>query len=152
MRFIGGDALKKFSFVGVEAMVTRKLRVLIARFGEGYEEAMLKLAEACSKAGFEVIYTNAQDPKAIVSSAIQESADHIGITTLPGASVQDFVELFEELRTQGATDVRVTAGGLFPQEDVDRIKQLGLLDFYPRGSIYEKIERWTQEHGTTAES
>jgi methylmalonyl-CoA mutase, C-terminal domain len=128
-------------------MTKRKLRVLVAKFGEGYEEAMLKLANACCEAGFEVVYTDMRDPRAIVVAAVQEAVDHIGITTLPGATVEDFAKLFELLREEGISHVRVTAGGFFDEDDIEKIKNIGVLDFYPRGSIYRKIEQWTREFG-----
>jgi methylmalonyl-CoA mutase C-terminal domain/subunit len=121
-------------------MARRKLRVLIAKFGEGYEKAMFKLASACSEAGFEVVCTDIDDPQAIVVAAIQEAVDHIGITTLPGATVEDFSKLFELLKKEGVSHIRVTAGGFFPEQDVIFLKRMGLIDFYPKGSIYGKIE------------
>ena len=133
-------------------MSKKRLRVLIARFGEGYEQAMVKLAYSCCEAGFEVVYSDLNDPEAIVACAVQESVDHIGITTLPGARVEDFSRLFQAMEKGGITHVRVTAGGLFPEEDVTEIRRLGVVDFYPRGSIYKKIEEWTQEYGGPAES
>jgi methylmalonyl-CoA mutase, C-terminal domain len=132
-------------------MVKRKLRVLIAKFGEGYEKAMFKLASACSEAGFEVVYTDIDDPQAIVASAIQEAVDHIGITTLPGATVEDFSKLFQLLKKEGVSHIRVTAGGFFPEEDVTLIRELGVVDFYPKGSIYKKIEEWTHAYGDSTE-
>jgi methylmalonyl-CoA mutase C-terminal domain/subunit len=124
----------------------RKLRILLARFGDGYEGAMLKLAGSCSEAGFEVVYTDVADPKAIVASAVQEAVDHIGITTLPGAKVDDFRTLFELIAKEGIPEVRVTAGGFFPEQDTEKIKKMGVLDFYPRGSIYNKIAQWKKEY------
>ena len=120
---------------------------MIARFGEGHENAMLRLAHTCCEAGFEVVYTDLNDPEAIATCAIQETVDHIGITTLPGTRVEDFTQLFEALAREHHSHVRVTAGGFFHEEDVERIKRLGVIDFYPGGSIYEKIERWSEEYG-----
>jgi len=132
-------------------MTRRKLRILIAKFGDGYENAMLKLATACSEAGFEVVYTDIQDPRAIVASAVQEAIDHIGITTLPGANVENFADLFRLLAENGVSNIRVTAGGFLPEEDITRIKQMGVLDFYREGSIYKKIEKWTEEFGESTQ-
>ena len=132
-------------------MPKKRLRILIARFGKGYENAMLKLAHTCCEAGFEVVYTDLRDPEAIASCALQESVDHIGITTLPGATVRNFESLFEFLSKDGLSNVRVTAGGLFPHEDVEKIRQLGVVDFYPADSIYDKIERWREEYGEFAD-
>jgi methylmalonyl-CoA mutase C-terminal domain/subunit len=124
-----------------------KLRVLIAKFGEGYENAMLKLAHDCCEAGFEVIYAGLSDPEAIAVCALQESVDHIGITTLPGAAVEDFVKLFDIMKNKGIHNVRVTAGGIFPEEDVEKIKRLGIIEFYAGSSIYDRMEKWTAEYG-----
>jgi methylmalonyl-CoA mutase C-terminal domain/subunit len=128
-------------------MPKKRLRILIARFGDGFENAMLKLAHSCCEAGFEVVYTDLRDPEAIVACALQESVDHIGITTLPGATVGDFANLFKVLSRNGLDDIRVTAGGVFSPEDVKQIRQMGVTDFYPGGSIYEKIEKWREEYG-----
>lgn len=133
-------------------MRKKRLRILIARFGEGYENAMLRLAQTCCVAGFEVVYTDLNDPAAIAACAIQESVDHIGITTLPGTRIDDFAALFEILEREGYSQVRVTAGGFFPAEDIEKIKQLGVIDFYPKGSIYEKIEKWSEEYGGTTDT
>lgn len=128
-------------------MPKKRLRILIARFGEGHEKAMLKLAHSCCEAGFEVVYTDLQDPEAISKCAMQESVDHIGITTLPGATVRNFADLFKILKSDGLTQVRVTAGGIFPEEDIEKVKELGVTDFYRGGSIYDKIEEWREEYG-----
>jgi methylmalonyl-CoA mutase, C-terminal domain len=135
----------------VVPMTKRKLRVLIAKFGEGHEKAMFKLASACSEAGFEVVYTDIDNPQAIVAAAIQEAVDHIGITTLPGATVEDFSRLFEMLKKEKVSHIRVTAGGFFPEQDVILIQKMGVIDFYPRGSIYQKIEEWTKAYGESTE-
>jgi len=132
-------------------MTRRKLRVLVARFGNGYANAMLKLANACSEAGFEVVYTDLQDPQAIVASAIQEAVDHIGITILPGANLEDFAKLFKLLDENGVSHIRITAGGFLPDEDMARIKEMGALDFYPKGSIYKRIDQWTRDFGESTE-
>lgn len=103
---------------------------------------MLRLARTCSEAGFEVICIADSDPRAIVVSAIQECVDHIGITTLPGASVEDFCRLFDLLRQEGLQDIRITAGGIFPQKDIPAILEMGISQFFPGSSIYGKIEAW----------
>jgi methylmalonyl-CoA mutase C-terminal domain/subunit len=129
-------------------MDTRKLRVLIAKFGGGHDNAMLKLAHDCCEATFEVIYAGVNDPEAIAICALQESVDHIGITTLPGATVEDFAKLFNIMEKNGVHNVKVTAGGIFPEEDVEKIKRMGVIDFYIGGSIYDRMEKWTAEHGS----
>jgi methylmalonyl-CoA mutase C-terminal domain/subunit len=118
----------------------------MARFGEGYQTAMMKLARAFSEAGFEVIYTELQDPQAIVNSAIQESVDHIGVTTLPGVDVQSFATLLELLKKEGADHIRITAGGFLADEHIPKLKELGVVEFFPKGTTYEELIEWAIEH------
>ena len=127
-------------------MSERKVRILMAKFGEGYEVAVMKLAKAFSEAGFEVIYTDLQNPEAIVASAIQESVDHIGITTLPGARLDQFKRVFEQLAKEGASAIQVTAGGFLPAENIEQIKQAGVVEFFPKGTTYTELIEWAQEN------
>ena len=89
----------------------RTVRILMVKFGEGYDEAMTRLSLAFREAGFEIIYTDTQRPEAIVASAIQESVDHIGITTLPGADLGNIKKTIDLLRDSGVDDIQITAGG-----------------------------------------
>jgi methylmalonyl-CoA mutase C-terminal domain/subunit len=120
----------------------RKVRILMARLGGGYNTAMHNLASAFSKAGFEVIYTDSQDPRAIVTSAIQESVDHIGITTLPGADPNDFANIIELLNREGVSEIKVTAGGFLVEDAIPVIKEMGVLEFFPKGTTYEELIEW----------
>ncbi len=124
-------------------MVNRRVRILMVKFGDGYQTAMMKLARAFSEAGFEVIYTELQDPQAIVNSAIQESVDHIGVTTLPGTDVQSFANLLELLKKEGAGHIRITAGGFLPDESIPRLKEMGVVEFFPKGTSYEELIEWS---------
>jgi methylmalonyl-CoA mutase C-terminal domain/subunit len=123
-------------------MVDRRVRILIAKFGEGYQMAIMKLARAFSEAGFEVIYTELQDPQAIVNSAIQESVDHIGVTTLPGTDAQPFEALIKLLKKEGASHIRITAGGFLTDESISRIKEMGVVEFFPKGTSYDELIEW----------
>jgi len=127
-------------------MSNRRVRILMGKFGEGYESAMLHLARVFSEAGFEVIYTELQDPRAIVTSAIQESVDHIGITTLPGADIELFSGILALLKEMGAERVQVTAGGILPEEDIPRVKAMGVVEFFPRGTTYAELIDWSRKN------
>ena len=127
-------------------MTERKIRILMGKLGEGYETALVKLARAFSEAGFEVIYTELQDPQAIVASAIQESVDHIGITILPGADIENFSKIFQLLRKEDASHVHITAGGFLEEKDVARIKKMGVFEFFPKGTTYSELIQWAKEN------
>ncbi|MDR3555580.1 MAG: cobalamin-dependent protein [Syntrophobacteraceae bacterium] len=124
----------------------QKVRILMAKLGEGHEPAIFKLGGAFSEAGFEVIYTTIQDPRAIVTAALQESADHIGITTLPGVQIEDFAKLFELLARENLSQIKVTAGGFLEEEDIEKIKEMGVVEFFPKGTTYGELIEWSKLH------
>ena len=102
---------------------------------------MLNLAKALGDAGLEVIYTELQDPLAIVKSALQESVDHIGITTLPGADIRAFYEIKRFLKEEDSDHISITAGGFLAKEDISKVKALGVLEFFPKGTSLIKTLR-----------
>jgi methylmalonyl-CoA mutase C-terminal domain/subunit len=127
-------------------MAQRKTRILLGKLGEGYRDTLFQLAEAFREAGFEVVFTDLQDPEAIVRSAVQESVDHIGITILPEADIQAFSEIRDILKREGIEDITVTAGGFLDEKDVPALKALGVLEFFPRGTSWETLIEWSKKH------
>jgi methylmalonyl-CoA mutase C-terminal domain/subunit len=127
-------------------MPVRKVRILLGRLGEGYKESLLRLAKAFGDSGFEVVYTELQDPEAIVKSAIQESVDHIGITTLPGANIRSFQEIKNILSKEGMGHITVTAGGFLEEEDIPAINAMGVQEFFPKGTSFDVLIRWAKEN------
>lgn len=133
-------------------MGSRKVRILLAKLGEGHKEALLNLAKAFSEAGFEVIYTELQEPEAIVKSAVQEGVDHIGITTLPGADDQAFIRIHEMLKSADALHITVSAGGYMDEERIPRLRAMGVMAFFPLGTTFEELIAWGRKHVTIKES
>jgi methylmalonyl-CoA mutase C-terminal domain/subunit len=127
-------------------MAERKARILLGRLGEGYKESLLNLAAAFGDAGFEVIFTDLQDPEAIVKSAVQESVDHLGITTLPGADLRAFAEIKSLLNREGMEDVTITAGGFLEESEIRRIKEMGVVEFFPRGTTFGELIEWAKRN------
>ena len=127
-------------------MGDRKIRILLAKLGDGFDSAQLKLAMAIREAGFEVIYTELQTPEAIVKSAIEESADHIGITTLPGANIEDFAKIRELLAEEESLNIQITAGGFLKEEDMPRVKEMGVKEFFPKGTFFSELTQWAKKH------
>lgn len=127
-------------------MEKRKVRILMAKSGEGYDAAVMNLSRAFSEAGFEVIYTDLQDPRAIVASAIQESVDHIGVTTLPGADISFFAKIFELLAKEDAQQIKITAGGFLTDDEIAKIKAMGVVEFFPKGTTYQELIDWATQN------
>src|SRR5215510_13006492 len=109
-------------------MAERKLRILVAKPGlDGHDRGAKIIARALRDAGMEVIYTGLhQTPEMIVSAAVQEDVDAIGMSVMSGAHLTLFPAVLELLRNQKADDVLVFGGGIIPDEDIPRLKQAGV--------------------------
>ena len=127
-------------------MAERKIRALLGKLGEGHNEALLNLAKRLGDAGFEVIYTELQEPDALVRSAIQESVDHIGITTLPGADIRVFQKIKDVLKKEKADHITITAGGFLDEEDIPKIEKAGVMKFFPKGVSIDELIEWSKEN------
>jgi methylmalonyl-CoA mutase C-terminal domain/subunit len=122
----------------------RKLRILVAKPGlDGHDRGARVVARAFRDAGFEVIYTGChQTPEQIVSAAIQEDVDLIGLSILSGAHTYSFPRILEILRENDADDISVIGGGIFPLEDIARLKDLGIKEIFEPGAKLKDITDW----------
>ena len=114
----------------------RKIRVLVAKPGlDGHDRGAKVIARAFRDAGFEVIYTGLrQTPEMIVSAAIQEDVDAIGLSCLSGAHMYLFPRVVELLRERGVSDMLVFAGGTIPDEDIPALKEAGIAEVFTPGT------------------
>ncbi|MCX8105656.1 MAG: cobalamin B12-binding domain-containing protein [Ignavibacterium album] len=130
----------------------KKIRVLVAKAGlDGHDRGAKVIAAALRDAGMEVIYTGLrQTPEMIVEAAIQEDVDVIGISILSGAHMTIFPKIVNLLKERGVTDVLVTGGGIIPEEDIQKLKQMGVGELFTPGSstttIAEYIKEWVKAH------
>ena len=126
----------------------RNLRILVAKPGlDGHDRGAKIIARALRDAGFEVIYTGLhQTPEMIVAAAIQEDVDAVGLSIMSGAHMTLFPAIIDLLREKGAADVAVFGGGIIPQDDVPRIKQLGVAEVFLPGSSTQAIIDWIRQH------
>jgi len=120
-----------------------KIRILIAKPGlDGHDRGAKIIARALRDAGMEVIYTGLrQTPEQIVASAIQEDVDAIGISILSGAHNYIFPRVLELLKNEGVEDILLFGGGIIPDEDVEKLKKMGVKEiFTPGTSTQEAID------------
>lgn len=117
-------------------MTENKIRVLIAKPGlDGHDRGAKVVARALRDAGMEVIYTGLrQTPEQIVAAAIQEDVDAIGLSILSGAHNVLFPEIMRLLAAQGASDIPVFAGGIIPEQDVAKLRNLGIKGIFLPGT------------------
>jgi methylmalonyl-CoA mutase C-terminal domain/subunit len=117
------------------------IRVLIAKPGlDGHDRGAKVVARALRDAGMEVIYAGLrQTPEDIVSAAVEEDVDLIGLSCLSGAHMALFPKVLELLRVQKVKDVPVFAGGIIPDEDAKKLKKLGVRAVFGPGTTLEEI-------------
>lgn len=129
-------------------MSENKLRILVAKPGlDGHDRGAKIIARALRDAGMEVIYTGLhQTPEMIVSAAIQEDVDAIGMSIMSGAHMTLFPAVIELLRKQNAGDIRVFGGGIIPDDDIPQLKQKGVDEIFTPGSSTQDIVKWIKEH------
>jgi len=115
----------------------QKIRVLIAKPGlDGHDRGAKVIARAFRDAGMEVIYTGLrQTPEMIVSAAIQEDVDAIGMSCLSGAHMHLFPRVMELLKERGVNDILVFGGGTIPDEDIPKLKAAGITAIFTPGAI-----------------
>lgn len=122
----------------------RKLRILVAKPGlDGHDRGARVIARAFRDAGFEVVYTGChQTPEQIVSTAVQEDVDLIGLSILSGAHTYSFPRVIELLKENRAEDITVIGGGIFPLEDIPQLKQVGIKEIFEPGAKLQDIIQW----------
>jgi len=123
-----------------ELKMSKRKRILIARLGmDAHWRGSVVVAKALRDAGIEVIYVGNQMPPGIVKSAIQESVDVIGLSSLSGNHMILAPEVVRLLREAGAEDIKVIFGGTVPPEDVPLLKAAGIVEVFGPGTSLKKI-------------
>jgi methylmalonyl-CoA mutase C-terminal domain len=117
-------------------MSERKIRVLIAKPGlDGHDRGAKIIARALRDAGMEVIYTGLrQTPEQIVAAAVQEDVDAIGLSILSGAHNVLFPEIMRLLKEESAEAIVVFAGGIIPEKDIAKMKEIGIREIFLPGT------------------
>ncbi|MBM3770527.1 MAG: cobalamin B12-binding domain-containing protein [Acidimicrobiia bacterium] len=128
--------------------VQRPIRVIIAKPGlDGHDRGAKVIARALRDAGMEVIYTGLrQSPEQIVSAALQEDADVIGLSILSGAHNHIAPRLMQLMRDKGLDDVLVVMGGIIPNADVPNLKALGIRGVFQPGTSMQEIVDFMRVH------
>jgi methylmalonyl-CoA mutase C-terminal domain/subunit len=123
-----------------------KIRVIIAKPGlDGHDRGAKVIARALRDAGMEVIYMGLrQTPEQIVSAALQEDADAIGLSILSGAHMHICPRVIELLEANGLDDVLVVVGGIIPDVDIPKLREMGVKGIFLPGSPMQQIVEFIQ--------
>ncbi len=128
-------------------MDEKKIRVLVAKPGlDGHDRGAKVVARALRDAGMEVVYTGLrQTPEMIAEAALQEDVDVVGLSILSGAHMALAPRIMELLKANGQDQVKVFIGGIVPDEDIPRLKELGIAGVYGPGASTDSIVKDIRE-------
>ncbi|ETZ19397.1 cobalamin B12-binding domain-containing protein [Pedobacter sp. V48] len=132
--------------------LNRPIRVLVAKVGlDGHDRGAKVIATSLRDAGMEVIYTGLrQTPEMVVNTALQEDVDAIGISILSGAHMTVFPKIVEIMKQKQLTDVLLTGGGIIPENDMKKLKEIGVGELFAPGTtmitIVDYIKNWVAEN------
>ena len=126
----------------------QKIRVLVAKPGlNGHDRGAKVIARALRDAGMEVIYTGLrQTPEMIVSAAIQEDVNVIGLSILSGAHNAIVPRVMDLLAKSNVDDVLVLVGGIIPDQDVEGLKKAGVAAIFQPGTAMDDIVKFIREN------
>jgi methylmalonyl-CoA mutase C-terminal domain/subunit len=122
-------------------MTDRPLKVLIAKPGlDGHDRGAKVLARGLRDEGFEVVYTGLrQTPEMVVTAALQEDVDVVGLSILSGAHMTLVPRICALMRDKGMNDVLVAAGGIIPDDDVPALKESGVAAVFGPGTTIREV-------------
>jgi methylmalonyl-CoA mutase, C-terminal domain len=122
-------------------MADRPIKVLIAKPGlDGHDRGAKVLARGLRDEGFEVVYTGLrQTPEMIVTAALQEDVDVVGLSILSGAHMTLLPRICHQLREAGLDDILVTAGGIIPDDDVEPLREAGVDAVFGPGTTIAQV-------------
>jgi 2-hydroxyisobutanoyl-CoA mutase small subunit len=133
--------------------MAQRIRVLLAKVGlDGHDRGVKVVARTLRDAGMDVVYSGLhRSPEEVVSAAVQEDVDVLGVSLLSGVQMTVFPKIFALLKEKGVGDMIVVAGGVMPDEDVVALKQMGvaeiLLQDTPPQAIVETLTRLVEQRG-----
>ena len=122
-------------------MADNIIKILVGKPGlDGHDRGAKVIALALRDAGMEVIYTGLHKTlEQIVSIAVQEGVDVIGLSIMSGAHLPICRRLLELMRSKGIAEIPVVVGGVIPQQDVPKLKEMGIQGVFPGGTSFDDI-------------
>ncbi len=137
-----------------------RLRVLVGKPGlDGHSNGAEQIAVRARDAGFEVVYQGIRlTPEQVVAAAVAEDVHLVGLSILSGSHMELVPDVLERMRAAGAGDVPVIVGGIIPEADAARLKELGVAevftpkDFGLNAIMARFVEVIREAHGLPEES
>jgi 2-hydroxyisobutanoyl-CoA mutase small subunit len=107
-----------------------QIRILLAKVGlDGHDRGVKVVARTLRDAGMDVVYSGLhRTPEEVVTAAVQEDVDILGVSLLSGVQMTVFPKIFALLKESKVEDMIVIAGGVMPDEDVVELKKMGVAE------------------------
>jgi methylmalonyl-CoA mutase cobalamin-binding domain/chain len=123
------------------------IRVVLGKVGlDGHDRGVKVVARALRDAGMEVIYTGLhRTPEELVSAAIDEDAEFLGVSILSGAHMTLFPRILELMRAQGVDDIVLFGGGVIPPGDVASLKAMGVAELFVQDTPTDVTVNWIRQ-------
>lgn len=121
--------------------VDNKIRVLVSKIGlDGHDKGAMLIASILRDAGMEVIYTGLRrTPTQCVNTALQEDVDVIGLSILSGSHLTLASKVIELMKAKGVNDKKLIVGGVIPDEDIPKLKDMGVDAVFTQSSTYSEM-------------
>ncbi|NUN49747.1 MAG: cobalamin B12-binding domain-containing protein [Candidatus Brocadiae bacterium] len=125
----------------------KKIRVLVAKVGlDGHDRGAKVIACLLRDAGMEVIYTGLhQTPEMVVEAALQEDVNALGLSILSGAHMTLFPRVWKLMKARGLENVLLTGGGIIPEDDLAKLRKLGIGMLFGPGTPGEEVVAYIRE-------
>jgi methylmalonyl-CoA mutase C-terminal domain/subunit len=129
-------------------MTEKKIKVITGKIGlDDHYRGIIAVTEALRDAGMEVVYLGTgQRIDGVISTAIQEDADVIGLSFLCGGQLQIMRRFLDRLRERGLNHVLVIIGGVIPEEDIPKLKEMGVAEVFLPGTSLKDIANYVSEN------
>jgi methylmalonyl-CoA mutase C-terminal domain/subunit len=118
----------------------RRIKVLISVIGlDGHSTGAEIVSRFLMDAGMEVVYLGIyQTPEMIVSAAIQETVDVIGISS-HASNYEQIGLLIDLMKKDNLNDIPVICGGTIPKQYAEVLIKKGVSKIFPPQSTSESI-------------
>ena len=130
------DSLRKRSD-DFEKKTGRRPRILLSKMGQdGHDRGVKVIATAYADFGFDVdLGPMFQTPKEAAMMAVENDVHVVGVSSLAAGHKTLVPQVIEELKKQGASDIKVVVGGIIPPGDYEFLKNVGASEIFGPGTV-----------------
>ena len=110
----------------------RRLKFLVGKPGlDGHSNGAEQIAFRARDCGMDIAYEGIRlTPEQIVEAAKEDDAHVVGLSILSGSHIPLVEDLMQRMRAEGLGDTPVIVGGIIPDEDAARLREMGVARVY----------------------